>query len=167
LLSSHDHMLFDMLTGGHAPYLRFGPLLENSVRLEADLHHEAAATTTQLRETFGVKLDNPSTVPQDLDAIVAEMWNTGWDPEKGNVNLFAGELGLNLAEAMLALLGGRLVFRDENNFLHCSIFWLDAKIEAFPFHKTVKCLRNRDGDSMAYFVKGLSDEIGASRPPTR
>jgi hypothetical protein len=160
---SHDHVLFDMLTGGRAPYLRFGPIVENSGRLEEDLHQEAAVTRTQLREAFGAKLDNSSTIPQELDAIVAEMWNTGWDPGKGNVNLFTRDIGLNLVEATLDLLGGLLVFRDEKNFIHCSIFWRDAKIEAFPFHKAVKCLRNRDGDTMAYFVKGLSDQIGDSR----
>jgi hypothetical protein len=151
-----------MLTGGRGPYLRFGPIVENAERLEEDFHNEAAVTRAQLRHTFGARLDNSTTIPQELDEIVAEMWNTGWDPEKGNTNLFARDIGLTLVEATLTLLGGLLVFRDETNFIHCSIFWQNAKIEAFPFHKTLKCLRNRHGDSMAYFVKGLSDQVDES-----
>jgi hypothetical protein len=100
-----------MLTGGQAPYLRLGHIVENSGRLEEDLHHEAAVARTQLRQTFSAKLDNSSTIPQELDAIVAEMWNTGWNPEKGNVNLFARDFGLNIVEATLDLLGGLLVFK--------------------------------------------------------
>jgi len=37
------------------------------------------------------------------------------------------------------------------------IVW--PEVEAFPFHKTFKCLTETDGESMAYFVRGVGHEL--------
>jgi hypothetical protein len=57
------------------------------------------------------------------------------------------------------LLGGRLIFRSPGDVVdvHNSIFW--PGVEVFPFHKVFKCLTNRDGESMAYFVRGVGLEL--------
>ena len=81
------------------------------------------------------------------------------DPHVGNLNLFTRDFGLLLTEATLDLLGGRLVFRlpGDEIYVHNSIFW--PGVEAFPFHKAFKCLTESDGESMAYFVRGVGHEL--------
>ena len=37
------------------------------------------------------------------------------------------------------------------------MFW--PGVEAFPFHKAFKCLTESDGESMAYFVRGVGHEL--------
>jgi hypothetical protein len=40
-------------------------------------------------------------------------------------------------------------------------------VEVFPFHKAFKCLTESDGESMAYFVRGVGLELerkGLLRP---
>jgi len=57
--------------------------------------------------------------------------------------------------------GGRLIFRSSEDVVdvHNSIFW--PGVEAFPFHKAFKCLTEIDGESMAYFVRGVGHELEA------
>jgi hypothetical protein len=114
-----------------------------------------------VRETFRVKLESSTSIPIELDKIMEKMWATGWDPRVGDLNLFTRDFGLLLLEATLDLLGGRPVFRSpgEDIYVHNSIFW--PGVEAFPFHKAFKCLTETDGESMAYFVRGVAHELGA------
>jgi hypothetical protein len=159
LLSSRDLFLPDVITNGAAPHLRFGDI-DNSREREEAFHNTAALEREDLRNTFGVSLIDPSAIPGELDSIVADLWNEGWDPETRNVGLFAWELGLQLVEAILHLYGGNLIFRQGEYHNHTSIFWPAAKIEAFPFHKSIKCLLNEHGgDTMAYFARGLAGII--------
>jgi hypothetical protein len=71
-------------------------------------------------------------------------------------------------KATLDLLGGRLIFRspeDDDVSVHNSILW--PGVEAFPFHKAFKCMTESDGESMAYFVRGVGHELekkGLLRP---
>jgi hypothetical protein len=94
-----------------------------------------------------------------LDGIIERMWETGWDPRVGDLNLFTRTFGLLLIEATLDLLGGRPIFRSPGDdiYVHNSIFW--PGVEAFPFHKAFKCLTESDGESMAYFVRGVGHEL--------
>jgi hypothetical protein len=57
------------------------------------------------------------------------------------------------------LLGGKLIFRSPGDIVdvHNSILW--PGVEVFPFHKAFKCLTDRDGESMAYFVRGIGLEL--------
>jgi hypothetical protein len=79
----------------------------------------------------------------------------------GDLNLFTRDFGLLLLEATLDLLGGRPIFRSpgQDIYVHNSIFW--PGVEAFPFHKAFKCLTEADGESMAYFVRGVAHELKA------
>jgi hypothetical protein len=154
---NRENALFDVLTNCDSPYPGFGQLLHDSQGAESELRRDAAVARMQLRETFNAHLNTSLESLSELDRIVADMWNNGWDPKKGNVNLFARDFGLILVESLIALLGGRLIFRSGNIVTHCSIFWKDAAVEAFPFHKALKCLLlDQHGDSMAYFAKGLA-----------
>jgi hypothetical protein len=162
-LSNHDisdFPAFDMLVGkGTAPSRHFGDVIQDSRELEKKLHADAAQVRKEVQETFRVKLQTSSTIPQELDDIIARMWETGWDPRVRNLELFTHDFGLLLIEATLDLLGGRPIFRspDDDLYVHNSILW--PGVEAFPFHKAFKCLTQTDGESMAYFVRGISHEL--------
>jgi hypothetical protein len=163
-----DFPAFDLLVGrATTPYHGFGGVIWDSSELERKLHADAARVRQEVRDTFGVKLESTSTIPRELDDIVEEMWKTGWDPRVGDLNLFTRTFGLLLIEAALDLLGGKPVFRspDDDVYIHNSIIW--PGVEAFPFHKVFKCLTEGDGETMAYFVRGVGyqlEEKGLLKP---
>jgi hypothetical protein len=155
-----DFPAFDMLVGQRTPpFLGFGDVIQDSRELEKKLHADAAQVQSKIRDAFRVKLRSSSSIPKELDAIIEKMWNTGWDPSVGNLNLFTRDFGLLLVKATLDLLGGRLIFRssDDDFYVHNSILW--PGVEAFPFHKAFKCMTETDGESMAYFVRGLGGQL--------
>jgi len=153
-------MDFDLLTGKKAPFLGFGETSQDSREIEAERHKATDQAREQIRNVFGAKLESPTTTPKELDDIVQELWETGWNPESDNVELFTRDLGLLLTEATLELLGGKLTFRStDNNAFHWSIFWADQRVEAFPFHKTFKCLIRSHGETMTFFIIGLGQVL--------
>jgi hypothetical protein len=150
----------DMFSGkATKPYHGFGGVIANSGELERQLHADAVRVREDFRKTFRARLVSPTSTPKELDDIVKKMWETGWDPRVGNLNLFIRDFGLLLIEATMELLGGRLVFRSPGDdvYIHNSIFW--PGVEVFPFHKAFKCLTESDGESMAYFVRGVGHEL--------
>lgn len=166
-----DFPAFDMLVGqATIPYRGFGGVIQDSNELERELHADAAQVRKEVRSTFGAKLESSPSIPQELDDIVGKMWETGWDPHVGHLNLFTGTFGLLLIETTLDLLGGRLIFRSPGDdiYVHTSIFW--PGVEAFPFHKAFKCLTLSDGESMAHFVRGVGyqlEEKGLLKPEAK
>ena len=155
-----DFPAIDMFSGqATAPYRGFGDVIQDSNGLERQLHADSAQVRKEVRETFRVKLESSTSIPKELDDIIDRMWETGWDPRVGDLNLFTRTFGLLLIEATLDLLGGRPIFRSPGDdiYIHNSIFW--PGVEAFPFHKAFKCLTEIDGESMAYFVRGVGHEL--------
>jgi hypothetical protein len=73
--------------------------------------------------------------------------------------LFTATFGTLLMQATLDFLGGRLIFRLPGDVvdIHNSIFW--PSVEVFPFHKVFKCVTEREGESMSYFVRGVGLEL--------
>jgi hypothetical protein len=155
ILSNREIMDFDLLTGNMTPFRGFGEMIQDSMEIEAERHKATDHAREQIRKVFGAKLESPTTIPKELDDIVQELWETGWNPEADNIELFTRDLGLLLTEATLELLGGSLRFRSDQNAFHWSIFWADQRVEAFPLHKAYKCLIRPDGETMTYFVIGL------------
>jgi hypothetical protein len=155
-----DFPAIDMFSGqATTPYRGFGGVIPDSGEPERQLHADAARVREDVRRIFRVKLESSASIPKDLDDLIERMWRTGWDPRSGDLNLFTHDLGLLLIEATLDLLGGRLIFRSraDDVYIHNSIFW--PGVEAFPFHKAFKCLTETDGESMAYFVRGVGHEL--------
>jgi hypothetical protein len=152
-------MDFDLLVGKTGPFLGFGEVIQNSSELEGELHKIADQVRQQIRNVFGAKLDNSSTTPKELDDIIQELWETGWDPEVGRLDLFTRDLGVLLTETTLDLLEGKLIFRSTDNVIHWSIFWADQGVEAFPFHKALKCFTHLYGETMTFFVIGLGQAL--------
>jgi len=112
-LSNYKEIMdFDLLVGKTGPFLGFGEVIQNSRELEGELHKIADQVRQQIRNVFGAKLDNSSTTPKELDDIIQELWETGWDPEVGRLDLFTRDLGVLLTETTLDLLEGKLIFRS-------------------------------------------------------
>jgi hypothetical protein len=157
-----DFPAFDMFSGkATTPYRGFGDVIRDASEIELKLHADAAQVRTDVRKTFHARLESSTSIPKELDDIIERMWETGWDPRVGDLNLFTRDFGLLLFEATLDLLGGRPIFRSpgQDIYVHNSIFW--PGVEVFPFHKAFKCLTEADGESMAYFVRGVAHELEA------
>jgi hypothetical protein len=152
---------FDAIAGQPNPFSGFGQILPNSVELWNRLQKEAADAQQRLQEGFRVKLSSPREVPNELDKLIAGMWESGWDPQSGNVNLFTRDLGCVLTKSILDLLGGLPIFRSETDVSHLSVFWAGAGFEAFPFHKVLKCLYSQHGETMASFMDGIASKTRA------
>ena len=155
-----DFPAFDMFSGKVAPYHGFGGVIHDAGELEGQLRAEAAQVRIDVQKTFRAKLESYASIPKELDGLIEKMWETGWDPRVGNLNLFTRDFGLLLFEATLDVLGGEPIFRQpgkDNVYVHNSIFW--PGVEAFPFHKAFKCLTESDGESMAYFMRGVGLEL--------
>jgi hypothetical protein len=155
-----DFPAFDMRSGtATTPYRGFGEVIPDSTELERLLQAHAAQVRSELRDTFHVRLENSTAIPKELDGLIERMWETGWDPRVGDLGLFSATFGSLLIQVTQGLLGGRLIFRSPGDVVdvHNSIFW--PGVEVFPFHKVFKCLTNRDGESMAYFVRGVGLEL--------
>jgi hypothetical protein len=155
-----DFPAVDMFSGkATTPYRGFGGVIQDSSELERQLHADAAQVRKEVRKIFRVELEKSTSIPKELDGIIERMWETGWDPRVGDLNLFTLTFGLLLIEATLDLLGGRPIFRSPSDdiYVEYSIFW--PGVEVFPFHKAFKCLTASDGESMAYFVRGVGHEL--------
>ena len=105
-----DFPAFDILSGkATTPYHGFGGVVQDSSELERQLHVDAARVREEIRKTFRVRLESSTSIPKELDDIIERMWETGWDPRVGDLNLFTHDFGLLLIVATLDLLGGRPV----------------------------------------------------------
>jgi hypothetical protein len=56
---------------------------------------------------------------------------------------------------------GRFSARLARIYICPQFHLLAGGVEAFPFHKAFKCLTEADGESMAYFVRGVAHELKA------
>lgn len=129
-----------------------------------------AQLTARLLDAFSVRLSMDATLPEDIDAIIEEMWNDGWTPNAHSVELFARDFGLLTCMLLHDNLSGELVSRGSDAILHLSVWWPTAGLEAFPSHVAAKALLDRaSGASLTSFVRGittllLGDEPRSSSP---
>ena len=150
---------FDLLTHQASPYTGFGDVLTPSLERDGVLLAAADRARERVEEGFRQMLGEPTSIPSQLDEIISVMWAQGWNPDAANINLFSTDFGLLLTKVSLSLVGGSLVFRSETDISHLSLWWAHKEVEAFPFHKILKRLYSREGESIAFFVAGLSRRI--------
>jgi hypothetical protein len=151
-----EAVLFDALKGD-GPTTLFGPVLDGHSFLVASkrLQTMAAVARSRIAGTFGTELATLREAAETLDGIVSEMWDTGWSPKGGDINLFTRDFGSVLAAALLELPGAIPVFRSKRMLDHMSVWFPGQCLEVFPFHKTVKCLREKQGESMGQLYRFL------------
>jgi hypothetical protein len=149
---------FDVLRGALAPTDAFGIVLKgaDAARALAYLRDVAQQARHNLREVFGIDVSLDSKGVEQLDSIVGQMWATGWDPEKDNLNLFATHFGALLYEAMLGPSMAAIV-RSLDYADHHSLWQAATQTEFFPFHKAAKCLVNGATDSMMQMYRTAID----------
>jgi hypothetical protein len=146
---------FDLLTGAGSPFPGLGAATKATRQQEDLISSLCADASVRVAEGFECDLTNHGSVPTTLDRVLSGMWDTGWDPHTGNLALFAADFGFVLLAALRTQLGGTLIVRSETELNHLSLWWPSAMIEAFPFHRVLKTLRSREGESVDFFVRGL------------
>ena len=110
-------------------------------------------------ETFKVRINATESGILSLEKLVGQMWDEGWDPEHGDINLFARDFGSLFFVGIHTILKGAQVFRSETDLSHASLFWAHRKAEAFPFHRIYKRLYAKDGESLPYFFDGVKQQL--------
>ena len=146
---------FDVLFSQKRPFDGFGPLEEDTQRVRELFDEVVCQAQTRVRELFEISDVDGEKLVAELDEMVAEMWREDWDPQSGDVNLFARDLGALLMDALLRETSGQAVFRSNSDLTNASVYWPPKMIEAFPFHKAFKCLINREGESLLQFFRGV------------
>lgn len=154
-VSNHKVPLFDLLKGQKSPYKGFGVILSDQDENNKLLEKLTSEAAERFKEGFGIKLDDSNQAIEELEKTITEMWQEGWNPDEGNVNLFATDFGLILAEIIQCLFAGKTLFRSKSNLNHLSVWWNEQRVEVFPFHKAYKRLTTESGESLSSFVSGL------------
>jgi hypothetical protein len=146
---------FDLLTNQPSPYESFGRILPASETVERAFEDVVGKARERIGEAFGVRIGQDREGIQELEDLIAEMWAQDWNPEEGDVNLFATDFGSLFTRALSRVLKGRLVFRSEKDLSHLSCWWEPNGVEAFPFHKVYKRLLSQEGESLPFFFSAL------------
>ena len=141
------------------PFDGFGPLEEDSEEVEELFGEVVRQAHARVAEIFEITEVDGEKLAAALDDVVAEMWMDGWNPESGDVNLFVRDFGALLMDALLREMRGHAVFRSRLDLSYASVFWPQEMIEAFPFHKAVKSLTRREGESFLQFIRGVRQRV--------
>lgn len=154
-MSSASVPPFDVLQGGASPYEGFGVPRVATPDEASNLEEALGGARVRVADGFAVALEAGIGAARQLDEIVAAMWGDGWSPVIGDVNLFVTDFGLILFGLLQHHGGGAVVMRKEGDPSHLSIWWKDARVEAFPFHCMLKCLTTQGEASADSFVRGV------------
>jgi hypothetical protein len=154
-VSNHNVPLFDLLKGQNSPYEGFGDVLPDQVENKELIDRLTSEAAERIKEGFGIELSDTNQAVTEIENTIAEMWQEGWNPDEGNVNLFATDFGLVLVELIQQLYAGKTVFRSTSELNHLSIWWSEKGVEVFPFHKAYKRLTLESGENLSSFVQGL------------
>ena len=150
---------FESLTQGTTPYSGFGPLL-----IEPDAGENFSRVTQEasvrISETFGVSPPADRTGIATLEEFASRMWREGWDPESADVNLFVRDFGSVFMAIIQAMTAAEPVFRSKTDLSHASLWWPKKRLEVFPFHKMYRRLTDQAGESLIFFVDGLTKKLG-------
>jgi hypothetical protein len=152
---SHNKQLFDLLNGEEEPIDVYGDIKIDEIDLNNVFGGIINEAKERFNDMFNEKNERNFISIKNLESVIKQMWNEGWDPENGNINLFITDFGAIFADLIKKELCGKFVFRSKEDLNHLSIWWGDKKIEFFPFHKIYKRLSNNDGESLVYSFKQL------------
>ncbi len=100
--------------------------------------------------------DDPILAAVQLDRIIDSMWEEGWNPAEGDINLFATDFGLALLTTLLTCRQWTLVLRSETDLSHLSLWDRRRRTEYFVFHKILKQLLNQGGESILSLVRQVT-----------
>jgi hypothetical protein len=163
-VSFHEVPPFDVLAGARLPYGGFGPILRDH-QIEERLVVVEAEASRRISDVFGMDVSMGPDRVASLDKVIQQMWRTGWNPERGDVNLFARDFGSVLFLTLHRELNGELLFRSVTDLSHASVWWSSAAIEAFPFHKTYKALLESHGEGLRFYCNALKAKVASGGTP--
>lgn len=148
-------LLFDAIRGEGQPTTLFGPALSGA-SAEAALSclvESANDARQRVANTFGAVASPDAEGVAHIDSLVAEIWQSGWDPKRKSFNLFATDFGVLFAAAFIGLPEFAAVFRSEQILDHVSFWSPEADTEFFPFHKIARALLSGDGESASQMYR--------------
>jgi len=119
---------------------------------------------SRVSEAFGIEFEFSEKNIDTLESVIQEMWDTGWDPSSGDIDLFSRDFGSLLAVSIQRSLGGKFVFRSNTDLTHASIWFEQCCLEAFPFHRVFKRLTCQHGESLTYFFQSLRKALSSAVP---
>ncbi len=151
----HRVPLFDLLKSQNEPYEGFGEILLDSFENNNIIHGLISMAVDHIKDCFEIPLYDPHQTGMELEKAISEMWQEGWDPEEADVNLFVTDFGLLLTKILKELYGGTYILRSKSELNHLSIWWIEKRVEVFPFHKIYKRLINDSGENLYSFIQGL------------
>jgi hypothetical protein len=129
---------------------------EETTRNFSRVVSEASA---RVDEMFGLTPSRDRAGITALEGLVSRIWSEGWDPETADVNLFVRDLGSIFMLITQEIAGGETVFRSKTDVSHASLWWPDKRLEVFPFHKMYRRLVDSDGESLVFFLNGLTKRL--------
>lgn len=154
-MSSNKVPLFDLLEGQKTPYEGFGKILPDQVKNNNVIEKLTSEAFVRIKKGFDIELSDTNQAIKDIEDSIAEMWQEGWNPDEGNVNLFATDFGFILTAIIKQLYEGKIIFRSLSELNHLSIWWSEKQVEVFPFHKAYKRITLESGENLHSFVRGL------------
>ena len=152
---------FDLLEGDENVFDGFGKFLENTQSANEYLEEVYNQAISRIEDIYEMTSHCELDIIDILEKIIEEMWNEGWNPRNGDINLFTRDFGCILAKEIKKRLNGIFVFRSNKDLSNLSLWWKEKKIEIFPFHKVFKRLSKREGESISYFYSSLKKILNA------
>jgi len=154
---SHNNYLFDLVKGEETPIKNFGKIYIVKDDIKTMLFEVEEEARRRFNKFF--LNSNKEITIKSLEKTIQKMWNEGWNPDKGNINLFSTDFGIILTIIIIDKIGGQIIFRSDENLNDLSIWWQEKKIEVFPFHKMYKRLLSKDEDDIEYFYNQIKKMI--------
>jgi hypothetical protein len=149
--------MFDLLKGEETPTFIFG---NTFIEPKEEMRNLQVVSNEAKRRFVEMFLGNKKEITISfLEKTIRKMWEEGWTPQKGNINLFATDFGAILTCLLLKRLNGKIVFRSKTDLNNLSIWWEKKKIEVFPFHKMLKRLSSQEGDDIEYFFNQIEQMV--------
>jgi hypothetical protein len=153
-VSFRDLPSFDVLTGAAEPF--DGGDVSVTPQILPRFEEVVSQAAARVVDIFAVDVPANLDGAAELERIVIEMWDDGWNPDEGEVSLFVRDFGALLVRSILGELNGVPVFRSPTDLSHMSVWWPDLKVETFPFHRMYKRMTHADGESITYYISSLN-----------
>lgn len=149
---------FDALSGSKEPFEGFGPALP-SVGAERAFRVVVSQARERVKSVFNEDIGPDRRGVETVEQVVVTMWQEGWNPEAGDLDLFARDFGALVTDSILSEVGGTLVFRSQTDLSHTSLWWPAQQFEVFPFHRAAKRLVRQEGEGLLYLFDSVCRKV--------
>jgi hypothetical protein len=151
-----------MLFGDDAPSTDFGEVLtsmETKGLAQKSFEDSIDEARKRFEDIFAKLPHSGKDVVLLLEATIDDMWEQGWSAEEESLDMFVTDFGCVLTWSLLHEYKGIPAFRSQTELNHASIMWSDLGVEVFPFHKMLKRLSVREGESLNHFWESVRGRL--------